>query len=223
MLQSIIGRISKQRPMTDTEIKIIEYAQKMFFEVGFTNTTLRKLSQDTGIGVGTITYYYRTKEELLLVFVEELFERHMDIIEEIKDSTKDSMLSCAVEIAVQIAVCETDQKARDFYYAAYSHPLTFDKIKEWTAQKNYTILKDVCPELTETDFKKLENVTSGIELAAFSIPVTRFFTLKDKIELVVDSIFKIYDIPASQRKATINKLIELDIEKIAAEMHQKIM
>ena len=73
------------------------------------------------------------------------------------------------------------------------------------------------PDWTEDDFWRVENVTGGIELAAFTAPKNRYFTLNDKISLFLDSMMKLYDIPKGDRKDTIEKVIFLDCDKIAKE------
>ena len=69
----------------------------------------------------------------------------------------------------------------------------------------------------------MENITSGIELAAFTAPKNRYFSLNDKISLFLDSMMKIYNIPESDRKATIDRVISLDCESIAKEMFAKFV
>ena len=160
---------------------------------------------------------------MLRVLVEELMDFHLDVIDDSEARSNDSLFSYAMEIAVQIALCETDDKAYDLYYSAYSHPATFDYIKDWAAKKNYHLLKSKLPDWTEDDFRRVENVTGGIELAAFTAPKNRYFTLNDKISLFLDSMMKIYNIPESDRKKTIKKVISLDCEKIAKEMFGKFV
>ena len=143
---------------------------------------------------------------------------HLDVIDDAQAKSNNNLFSYAIEIAVQIALCETDDKAYDLYYSAYSHPATFDYIKDWATKKNYHLLKDRLPEWSEEDFRIVENVTGGIELAAFTAPKNRYFSLNDKISLFLDSMMKIYNIPDIDRKETIEKVISLDCEKIANEM-----
>jgi len=223
MLNSIIKRHSMITPLSDTEIKIIRSATKLFLTQGFSKTTHRQIAEESGIGLGTITYHYKVKEDLLRVLVEELMDFHLDVIDGSEAKSNDSLFSYAIEIAVQIALCETDDKAYDLYYSAYSHPATFDYIKDWAAKKNYHLLKDKLPDWSEEDFRTVENVTSGIELAAFTAPKNRYFSLNDKISLFLDSMMKLYDIPQGNRKKTIDKVISLDCEKIAKEMFGKFV
>ena len=221
MLNSIIHRHSMINPLSDTEIQIIKSAAQLFLKQGFSKTTHRQIAAESGIGLGTITYHYKAKEDMLRVLIEELMDYHLDLIDDTENESKDNLFSYALEVAVQIALCETDIKAYDLYYSAYSHPATFDYIKDWAAKKNYHLLKDLIPDMDEEEFRKFENITSGIELAAFTTPTNRLFTLNDKITLFLDSMLKIYGIDECKRKETIEKVIATDCESIAKEMFSK--
>lgn len=223
MFNSIVERHRKINPLSDTEIQILKTAIQLFLKQGFSKTTHRQIAKESGIGLGTITYHYKVKEDLLRVFIEGLMDFHLDIIEASVDDTNDIFFSYAIEIAAQISVCETNAKARDIYYSAYSHPATFDYIKKWAADKNYHLLRDVLPNLNAEDFERLENVTSGIELAAFTAPCDRYFTIDDKITLYLDSIMKIYDIPKEKRKETIDKILSIDYVHISEEMFERFV
>ncbi|MBE7044162.1 MAG: helix-turn-helix transcriptional regulator [Ruminococcaceae bacterium] len=223
MLNSIIKRHNMIAPLSDTEIRIIKSATKLFLEQGFSKTTHRQIAEESGIGLGTITYHYKVKEDLLRILVEEIMDFHLDVIDDSLEKIHDCLYSYGIEIAVQIALCEADTKAYDLYYAAYSHPATFDFIKDWAAKKNYHLLKEQLPDWSEEDFRMIENIASGIELAAFTTPCSRYFSLKDKISLFLDSMLKIYNIPEAERKSTIEKVIKLDCEAIAKEMFSKFV
>ena len=59
MLNSIIERHRKITPLSDTEIKVIRSATKLFLTQGFSKTTHRQIAEESGIGLGTITYHYK--------------------------------------------------------------------------------------------------------------------------------------------------------------------
>lgn len=218
MINSIIQRHSMINPLSDTEIQILRSASRLFVKQGFSKTTHRQIAAESGIGLGTITYHYKVKEDMLRVLIEELMDYHLDVITEAEEKSSDNLFSYVLEIAAQIALCETDDKAYDLYYSAYNHPHTFDYIKEWAAKKNYHLLKDILPDMDEDDFRKLENITSGIELAAFTSPTNRYFSLNDKITLFADSMLKIYGVDEAERKSAIEKVIALDCVGIAKEL-----
>lgn len=223
VLKSIVERHNKLTPLTKTEIKIIGTATRLFLEQGFSVTTHRQIAKESGLGLGTVTYHYRTKEDMLRLLLEELMDYHLDIIEETVKETEDNLFSYTTEIAIQIALCETNKKAWDLYHAAYSHPETLAYIKDWCARKSYELLGDRTPLLHESDYRKIENITCGIEFAALMTPCDRYFSLEDKIRLSLDTMMKAYDIPETDRKKVIEKVLSLDCEKIATDMFEKFI
>ena len=148
LLNNIIEQHRKLNPLSETEIQIVRGATQLFLEKGFSKTTHRMIAKETGIGLGTITYHFKTKEDLLQLLIEELMDFHSNIIEEYEEKTGNMLFSYAMEIAAQIALCEKDSKAWDLYYSAYSHSITFDVIKNWAAKKNYYLLNEkyFCPK-----------------------------------------------------------------------------
>ena len=152
VLNSIIERHNKLTPLSETEIKIIEAASRLFLKQGFSVSTLRQIAQESGFGLGTVTYHYRTKEDMLRILVEELMDYHLDILENTVERKEDRLFAYAVEVAIQMALCENDKKAWDLYHAAYTHPPTYNYIKDWAARKNYQLLSDKTPDLHESDY-----------------------------------------------------------------------
>ncbi len=211
MLKSIIERNKKISPLSQTEIRIIKGAVKLFLENGYSNTTLKMIQEETGVKLGNITYYFRAKEDMLYILIQEMMDFHLNIIEETHEKTDDSMLSCAMEVAIQIALCENNDKAWDLYHSSYTHPNTLELIKDWTAKKNYHLVGDRLPDMTEADFRIMENVCTSIELSALTTPCDRYYTLEDKITLTLDSIMKIYEIPKEERKSIIEKVLANDL------------
>ncbi|MBQ2967452.1 MAG: helix-turn-helix transcriptional regulator [Clostridia bacterium] len=222
MIHSIIERHDKLTPLTETEIKIVATAAKLFLEQGFSATTHRQIAKEAGIGLGTLTYHYRAKEDLLHILMEELMDYHLDIIEAATEQKQDNLFAYATEITMQIALCETNKMAWDLYHAAYTHPTTFAYIKDWASKKAHHLLCDIT-NLQESDFKNLEHITSGIELAALLTACDRYFTLEDKIRLTLDSMMKIYDIPAPLREETIEKVLATDYEQLAQDMFARFV
>lgn len=223
VINSIIERNRRISPLSEREKKIIASAVKLFLQNGYSNTTIKMISEDCGIRQGTIVYHYHTKEDMLKHLIEELMDYHSDVIEDTNEETGDELFSYAMEIAVQIALCENDRKAWDIYYSAYSNPQIFGLIKDWAAKKNYMLLKNRLPDWSESDFRHIENATSGIELAALMSPCNRYYSLEDKIVLTLDSMLKIYEVAKSERDATVEKIKGFDYEKTGKNLFDKFV
>lgn len=223
MLNSIIERNKILSPLSETEIKIIKCAFGLFLEKGYSASTLKNIADLTGIKQGNITYHFRAKEDLLVILMQEMMDYHVDMIEDTHNETSDPLFSYALEIATQIALCETDERARDIYYSSYTLPKTFMLIKEWTAKKNYNLLGSLLPDFSEADFRRLENVASCIELSGIVTICDRYFTLEDKVLLVLDSLMKLYGFDEKERLRIAEKIKETDYTAMATEMFEKFV
>ena len=125
MINSIVERNRFTSPITKTEKRILQSAIRLFLENGYSKTTIRTISEDCGLRQGTIAYHFHTKEDMLYYLIQDLTEFHGGIIDNSLENTKDILYSYAAEIAIQIALCETNRKAWDLYYSAYSQFRTF--------------------------------------------------------------------------------------------------
>lgn len=218
MVNSIVERYSRVNPLTETEIKIIRSAMKMFLAEGYTNTTFRGIAEDSGVKLGVITYHFRSKDDLLFLLTEELMNCHTEIIEEILTLEGDVLFTYALEIAAQTAICETNKNVWDLYHAIYSHMITYEYIKSWAARKNYNLFRERLPHWTESDFREKEIVTSGIELAALKTFCDKNFILDRKITVVLDSMLTLYGATEEERQETISKVLEYDYKKIGCKI-----
>lgn len=223
MINSIVERNRFFSPITKTEKRILQTAIRLFLENGYSKTTLKTISQECALRQGTIAYHFHTKEDMLYYLIQALTEFHGGIIDNSLNNTKDILYSYATEIAIQIALCETDRKAWDLYYSAYSQFKTFELIKNWAAKEHYRLLGDRLPNWSETDFMEKEHIASGIELAVFYAPCDRYFTLEKKISLTLDSMMLLYNVSEKERKETIEKILMLDYVKIGQEMFEKFV
>ena len=223
MLNSIVERHRRLNPLTETEINIIRSATKLFLQNGYTQTTFKMIEADSGVKVGAITYHFHSKEQMLQLLIEELMYYHTDVLDSMNKEMKNNLLSYAMEVTVQIALCENNREAWDLYNAGYSHPVTFDHIKRWAAEKNYMLFKERLPEWTERDFRDVEIVASGIEFAALKTACDRNFPLDRKVEIVLDSLLKLYNVPKAQREEVIEKILGMDYQNIALDMFEKFV
>jgi len=223
MINSIVERNRFTSPITKTEKTILQSAIRLFLEYGYSKTTIRAISEDCGLRQGTIAYHFHAKEDMLYYLIQALTEFHGGIIDNALDNTKDVLYSYAAEIAIQIALCETDRTAWDLYYSAYSQFKTFEFIKNWAAKEHGVLFEKRLPDWKERDFLEKEHIASGIELAVFYAPCDRFFTLERKIALTLDSMMLLYNISEQERKQTIEKILELDCVKLGQEMFTKFV
>lgn len=199
----------------NTKLEIIQLGTRMFLEDGYSNTSIHKICKQLGISLGNFTFHFPTKEHLLLQLTKDLTTFHMNAIISARQEGSTPLFSFCREITAQIALCADYENVRDMYLAVYTCPMTVAFVKDWTAEKNRTILSERFPEWTFDDFRLLENVTNSIERGAIAEPCTEKYPLEEKIRLTLDSIMRLYEVSPGERRAVIDAILKTDYHKAA--------
>lgn len=63
-----------------TEEKIIDAARKLFTQNGFSATRTRDIAEEAGINLALLNYYFRSKQNLFRIIIEEKFDELFGII-----------------------------------------------------------------------------------------------------------------------------------------------
>ena len=74
-----------------TEEKIIESARKLFTQKGFSATRTRDIAEEAGINLALLNYYFRSKQNLFQIIIEEKFDVLFGMIGPILSNTNISL------------------------------------------------------------------------------------------------------------------------------------
>lgn len=69
-------RLEDPLPSTDTKERILDVAEELFAEHGFTGTSLRRITSEAGVNLAAVNYHFGSKEALL----EAVFARTLDVM-----------------------------------------------------------------------------------------------------------------------------------------------
>lgn len=72
------GAGAKRKKSEETRLRIIEAGRETFMRKGYHDTRVSEIIARTGLGHGTFWLYFRDKEELLRVLVEEMLAQFVD-------------------------------------------------------------------------------------------------------------------------------------------------
>lgn len=199
--------INKKRP--DTRLQIIQVAAKLFIDEGYTNTSFAKIANMLDLSTGNITFYFKSKEHLLAVLVNELFSFQYNLLEKAANEGKTSLLAYCFELTTVAAACREDEAIRDFFVSAYSSEITLRLIRENDVEKAKKIFGEYHPEWTDEQWMATENIVSGIEYATI-MTSEETTSLPLQIETALNSIMILYGVPEEMRKIKIKKVFALD-------------
>lgn len=74
-----------------TEEKIIAAARKLFTQKGFSATKTRDIAEEAGINLALLNYYFRSKQNLFQIIIEEKFDQLFGVISPILSNSEISL------------------------------------------------------------------------------------------------------------------------------------
>ncbi len=74
-----------------TEEKIIDAARKLFTQKGFAATKTRDIAEEAGINLALLNYYFRSKQNLFQIIIEEKFDQLFGVINPILSNSEISL------------------------------------------------------------------------------------------------------------------------------------
>lgn len=196
--------------------QILYAAAKLFLKQGFSNTTVKEISEASGISQNAIFYEMKTKEDILADLVKYVLEGQFKATADLlKDKTEDKILFYAAETTLQLYITESSEHIRDLYSSAYSLPTTTTLIQDTITGKLENIFNEHLPHLESKDFYEREIASGGIMRGFMTIPCDRYFTMERKVAAFLECTFKIYDVPMDKIKEAIEFVSQFDYPKIA--------
>ena len=206
-----MAHINKMRP--NTKLEIIRLAAHLFIEEGYSKTTFARVARELDLSTGNITFYFPSKDHLLAVLVEEMFDFQTWLMEYEAKEGASSLLSYCLELTSIAAACEDDEVTKDFFSSAYSSSMILDLIRENDTEKTKKIFGSFRPEWTDEDWRATENIVSGIEYATI-MTCEDDTPLAKQIEKALDSILMLYGVPEELRRQKIDKVLAMDYRGI---------
>lgn len=207
----IIARGTKNRP---TREMIIQIASKLYIEKGFEATSNKEICEILQISPGNLTFHFPQREYILTEFVKELCDFQWRLIEILQQEDKSPLLAQCIEFATMAAAADENEAIRDIYISAYTYPMSLAVIRENDAKKSKQIFGEFCPDWTDEEFRIVENFHSGIEYGMFSSLGNVGTALDFHVACGLDSIMRMYNVPAELRSHKIEKIIAMDYRSL---------
>ncbi|MFG6114035.1 TetR/AcrR family transcriptional regulator [Halobacillus sp. MO56] len=86
--QQVPSSIKDQSLVEKRRNQMIKGAVSLFIEKGFHKTTTREIAKASGFSIGTLYEYIRTKEDVLFLVCDSIYERVKDRMEQVIDTEK---------------------------------------------------------------------------------------------------------------------------------------
>ncbi len=198
--------------------RVLTVAIKMFLENGYKQTTMRELAKRANVNYGSLTFAFKSKENVVCQLLGYVFEYQFSKVKEfLKEKANDKILFYATEMALQINVAESSEHLREMYNVSYSMPNSSQVVFNTITTKLEDIFKEFLPQAEKKDFYELEIASAGVMRNFISVPCDVYFTMERKIKRLLETTFLIYRVPQSKIDEALNFVSTLNFEKLARE------
>lgn len=201
-----------RKRVNTTKIEIIQTALHMFVEYGYTATTPKMVCQELDIGLGNLTYYFPTKNHLLVLLVEMLAKFQWKEVQEVVADGETAITALCFELTAMAAMCEDSDVARDIYLSAYTSTKALDIIRKNDMERAKKVFAEYCQDWTDEQYALAETIVSGIEYAILKVTAGSP-SLEMRIEGAMNSILAVYGVPEERRRKKIEKALSMDYRK----------
>ena len=205
--------MARKKVVNETKNAIIRVAIEMFLERGFTNTSVRAIAAELGISTGNITFYFPSKEHLLMVLVEMLCDSQWSMLEQQADEEETALMAFCMETMTVAVACEQNEIARDLFLSVFQSELCWNFLRENHVARAERIFSEYCGDWTHQQFRIAEILVMGIQHAVI-IPTDVEIPLSERIAGALNQILSIYGVPENNRAEKIRRILALDYNDI---------
>lgn len=201
-----MAKIKKSRL---TKMEIVQVALRKFLEIGYTDTTVKAISQELNISTGNLTFYYPTKEHLLLELVQMLCDFQWRLLEEEADRGYGSAASICLELMTVASACAENRVARDFFVSTFQSELCRNYLLHNHVDRAKKIFAAECKGWDDSRFEQAEIMVMGLQYATV-VSTDVQVSVSAKVEAALDQILSIYNVDAPTRKREIEKVMAIE-------------
>ena len=211
-----------RRRVNTTKLEIIQTATRMFLEKGYSATSIKAIADQLDMSTGHLTFYFPTKDHLLAKLVDMLCSFQWAMVKRYVEEGESLLMAVCLELTAMAAICEENEVAKDFYLAAYTHPMTLEIIRKNDAQRAKLVFGEYCQDWAEEQFAEAETLVSGIEYATM-MTTEDSAPIDTRISGALNNIMMIYQVPEETRRQKIQRVLAMDYTAIGRAVLQEFI
>lgn len=144
--------MKRKKHEANTRQKILKTARRLLMEQGYQQTTIRQITKECDIKIGTVYHFYKNKEDIFADIVLTLFEL---VVKRADDGIEpeDNCLRYAHEIRLHLSIIFNDPTSRELYLVTYNSPQIARQVLERIIPRTRTLFHKFCTSFTEDDYR----------------------------------------------------------------------
>ncbi len=205
-----------------TKYEIIQVASEFFMSVGYSATSPKMIANELNISTGNITYYFPTKDHLLLEIVKMLCDFQWELIKKQTGDQEGSISSICLEMMTVVSGCAESEIARDFFTAVFQSELCRNYLRKNHEERAKKIFAKQCADWTDEQFTEAELLVIGLQYTSV-VATDANISAERKALRALEHILGIYNVDKETCKAEIEKVVSSDYREMGKPMLQQFI
>lgn len=195
-----------------TKQSIFTVAKKIFYEIGYTKATVKEICEKANVKLGTFTYYYATKDELINGVYADLLMNSYIFVNKHSEKKLNSLEKNALATIIYYKTIFRDQKTVRFHHEVILNKSVYDYMFQNTPRIYRQFVKDLNLDIDEEELKRLSSADSGIrrELGLQCIEKKLKLSSTELATTIISYMGRLFRIDDALMSQCIEEAIEFD-------------
>ncbi len=145
----------------DTRNKIIQAARKIFYEYGYTHSTIKMIKEEAGVSLSAIPYYFEKKDQMVVEIYNDFLGSIYDFINEKLTEEIDSYLLQFHASKIYYDIIINNPKNYRFYYEVSIAQSNYEFLNPFMKRIYSNYARDFNIPLTDKELSLLRMADSG--------------------------------------------------------------
>jgi len=145
-----------------TRQQIVAAAKGLFYQKGYAKTSIKDICADSGVKAGTLTYYFKTKYDLVREMYEEVFRKSYELVESRLDRPVNSLEKNTIVAFIYFDAIYADEKTRRFHLEILERGSVGDYIARIAFPVARQYSRDLQLGFTDRELNDLNMAENGI-------------------------------------------------------------
>ena len=150
-----------------TRGQIVSSARILFYEKGYENTSVKDICESAGVKAGTLTYYFKTKYDLVRELYETAFRRSYEFVENNLDRAMNSLEKNTVVAFVYFHAILADANTRRFHLEILERSSVGDYISQVALPISQQFIKDFKLNFSTQELLDIDMAENGLSRELF--------------------------------------------------------
>lgn len=197
-----------------TQYKILQTAKELFYNKGFSDTTVKEICNQSNVKLGTFTYYYNTKEALISDIYVEYVSRIYSYISYVENRKMNSLEKNTIASFVYYQILFNDDNNVKFHYDVITKLSIFTILGKSLKRFYSSFAREFNLDIDEKEINRIFSADCGIrrELILGFIENKMFDSSLDMVATIYTMMGRLFKIDEKIIKEYIKSGIEF-VEK----------